>query len=215
MPDERHGIEKISETPVMVTGKITIKDKESAAEDGGKASNSTGAIFTNGSRMDSGYVGCSVVWRQPNGEWRKEKYHLGKRKEIYDAELYAISEAVTLVIRRNIRTREDIKTIHIYTDSTAALNHLKNPNPAPGQWIVRKIVEVESMLKELGYQVEFHWVPGHIEIKGNEIADKTAKEVASYRVQPNIKRLSPDEHFMSLSQINRYTKEQRNQERRQ
>jgi hypothetical protein len=148
---ENNGVETITDTPISVKGNITIKDRDAAADDGKRASSTTGSIFTDGSRMDSGYTGCSVVWRQTNREWRKERYNLGKRKEIYDAELYAIPETVSLAYRRNIRTPDDVETIHIYSDSTAALKRLKDPNPSPGQWLIKKIAETETMIEDLGY----------------------------------------------------------------
>jgi hypothetical protein len=99
---ENNRVETITDTPISVKGNVTIKDRDAAADDGKRASSTTGSIFTDGCRMDSGYTGCSVVWRQTNREWRKERYNLGKRKEMNDAELYAIAEAVSLAYRRNI-----------------------------------------------------------------------------------------------------------------
>jgi ribonuclease HI len=94
--------------------------------------------------------------------------------------------------------------VHIYIDSTAALNYLNNSNPTPRQWIVRKIVEAGSMLQYLGYQVEFHWVPSHMEVKGNKISDKTAKDVASYPVQQtpnNYHQINTSCHYPTSTDI--------------
>jgi ribonuclease HI len=187
---ENNGVETITDSPISEKGNVTIKDRDAAANDGKRASSTTGSIFTDGSTVDSGYTGCSVVWRQTNREWRKERYNLGRRKEIYDAELYTIAEAVSLAYNRNIRTPDDVKTIHIYSDSTAALKRLKDPNPSPSQWLIKKIAEMETMIEDPGHRAEYHWIPGHMDIKGNEIADKAAKRQLHIRFR-NIREEYP------------------------
>jgi hypothetical protein len=60
--------------------------------------------------------------------------------------------------------------------------------------------------------VEYHWVPGHENILGNEKADKAAKEAAAFSVRRGIRRLPPNEQFTTLSHIHRMTKETKTKE---
>ena len=41
--------------------------------------------------------------------------------------------------------------------------------------IIREIIHILSYLLEVGSQIEFCWIPGHVGIKGNEKADTIAK----------------------------------------
>jgi hypothetical protein len=54
------------------------------AEDG---SDTEDTAWTDGSRLDDGRVGCSVVW-EAGGRWDGLSFHLGDNKEVFDAELY-------------------------------------------------------------------------------------------------------------------------------
>lgn len=50
-------------------------------------------LWTDGSRLDEGRVGSGVAWKEGN-EHVGKSYHLGIRKEVFDAELFAVMEAV-------------------------------------------------------------------------------------------------------------------------
>jgi ribonuclease HI len=101
----------------------------------------------------------------------------GKQKEIFDAELFALAEALKLANRHQIGNRET-HTIQISTDSASALKRIQDPNPGPGQWITKRIVLRERILRNLGWNIEYRWVPGHSNVEGNGKSDTAAKEAA-------------------------------------
>jgi hypothetical protein len=68
--------------------------------------------------------------------------------------------------------------VAIFTDSQAALKRSRNDDPGPGQWLARGILHAERQLRQAGWTTEFHWIPGHKGIEGNEVADRWAKEGA-------------------------------------
>jgi hypothetical protein len=79
--------------------------------------------------------------------------------------------------------------------------------PLSGQWLVNQIVHRESILIDVGWQVEYHWVPGRADIEGNKQADKATKEAAPFPVDRGIGRMTRNEQFTSLSHLHRRTKE--------
>ena len=63
-----------------------------------------------------------------------------------------------------------VKKVVICSDSMSALQSLKYLN------IVLKIVTLNHSLQQMGFEVIYTWVPGHMDITGNEKADKAAKQ---------------------------------------
>jgi hypothetical protein len=69
-----------------------------------------------------GNVGAAVAWTEVD-EWTGLNYRLGRNKEVFDAELFAILLATVLIRDEGvIMIGEGIQKISIFTDSQAALN---------------------------------------------------------------------------------------------
>jgi ribonuclease HI len=209
--DPQIGVEPICRANPTIKGKVIIQDRETATTNATQASMIPGSIFTDGSRLETGEVGCAAVWLTNNGTWKKHQYHLGKKKEINDAELFAIAEAPKMANRYQIGDRE-MDTLHIYTDSMSALKRIQGSTPTAGQWITKTIVEREKALSRIGWNTIYHWVPGHSKIAGNENADHAAKEAAKGPNQNGVQHISKAESFTSIAHLNRITKEKRTKE---
>jgi ribonuclease HI len=175
--NSKYGVESTTRTNPTTTGQVIIEDRSTAIEKALIASTRENNMFTDGSRLESGNVGCAVTWRTSPMEWKTHKMHLGNNKEIFDAELFAIAEALKLSNRQLIGNKQT-NTIQIYTDSSAALRRMQDANPGPGQGITEIIVQRERILRHAGWKIEYHWVPGHSKVEGNEVADKAAKDAA-------------------------------------
>jgi ribonuclease HI len=138
------------------------------------------AVYTDGSRLESGGVGAGYMWLdEAKGEWEGQSLCMGSKKEVFDAELYGIRKALERLVDRTywIETRHGAR-IRIFSDSTAALKRIKTDAVGPGQEQARKIIEWTKTLARWGISVEFHWVPGHEGVPGNEAADTAAKNGA-------------------------------------
>ena len=118
-------------------------------------------IYTDGSKTDN-YVSSSVVF--PVDIF---KVNLHEHTSIFTAEAVALKMAVEHIQREAIR-----KSV-IYSDSLSCLQALQNKNMENP--IIREIIHILSNLSEVGSQIEFCWIPGHVGIKGNEKADTIAK----------------------------------------
>jgi len=90
-----------------------------------------GLVFwTDGSRKEDEWVGCAVVWEE-EGRWKKRRVHLGRQKEAFDAEMYAMSEAMR--IADVMAEEKEVVRVMVFTDSQATLRRIQLDEPGPGQ----------------------------------------------------------------------------------
>ena len=56
-------------------------------------------VWTDGSRQESGAVGAACIWRTQQG-WTGRRYHLGNNKGVFDAEVFAVYRALSVIDQR-------------------------------------------------------------------------------------------------------------------
>ncbi|KAF0701957.1 putative RNA-directed DNA polymerase, partial [Aphis craccivora] len=118
-------------------------------------------VYTDASKTQD-QVGISIILRNQNVTLK-----LPNTCSIYTAEAIAILEAIKT-------TLDDEHPNHIiFSDSLGALNSIKNQFK-PGE-IATKILNKLNVALRKNKQITLMWVPGHIGIEGNELADKHAK----------------------------------------
>ena len=125
-------------------------------------------IYTDGSKLEYGEVGAAYVVYY-NGRTTKRKFKLNKNCSVFQAELYAINEAL-IWTNKHVKREE----ISIFSDSQSALNAIENignTNPL--------VTSIHEELNKLNRNVKFIWVKAHIGIEGNEEADVCAKSAAT------------------------------------
>ena len=121
-------------------------------------------IYTDGSKIDhTGYVGYAVVYGEQIKSFRLHEAH-----SIYSAELLAIYNALLLIQHHKLE-----KSI-MFTDSLSSFQTLSALNFHSHPFI-SKILKLNNFLSCKGHNVMYTWVPSHVGIKGNEIADRAAK----------------------------------------
>ena len=140
----------------------------------------TVTIYTDGSKLEDGSVGCGwVIYHCRNQQLHQVtegRCHLGRRAEVYDAELHAVQEAVTTLLTTTIAR----SSVFICIDNQAAINTLQHNNS--NHEFARRTLEVIARLQLLGWQISTVWCPSHCNIPGNEKADTLAKMAASATV---------------------------------
>ena len=110
-------------------GKVIIQEEEEAKREAGKEREGL-VLWTDGARKEDEWTGCAVVWKEKE-RWEKRRVHLGRQKEAFDAEMYAMSEAVK--IANEIAEKEEARRVTIFTDSQATLRRIQSDEPGPGQ----------------------------------------------------------------------------------
>lgn len=136
-------------------------------------------IFTDGSKCEKGTGAGIVVERMCNDNYVHDSYKIKMHSlaSVFSAELVAIESAINSVkLTKNT-------SVTIYSDSKSALQAITNydsKNP-----IVQNIHILLLMISKNNTKIIFCWVPAHCGIKGNELADKAAKNATKFSKKCN------------------------------
>lgn len=126
-------------------------------------------IFTDGSKIPSGETSSAFVIPELNV---CRGYKLPPHVCVFTCELVAILMALYWV--------DEFRPIDatIFTDSLSALQSMIHIGKHPRK-IVLEILGVYTSMFKHGISLRFVWVPSHVGIMGNELADKAAKAALS------------------------------------
>ena len=140
-------------------------------------------LYTDGSKLND--QSCGSGWivghphEIPHAPQASGFCSLGKKAEVFDAELHAIQEGLLHILHKMAATAENII---ICADNQAALTTLTKGNPDNWEY-ARNTLTLIAQLVEKGSRVSGLWTPGHCGIPGNELADRLAKQGANTAVR--------------------------------
>ena len=138
-------------------------------------------VFTDGSCIGNpGPCGAGACLSIPgSSELIMLKQPVSSRGSILLGELVAIKIALQFIYRNKTQGGTGIKKAHVFSDSQSAVGQLTLGWEASAQRTTIQDVKAEMIkLEKAGVQLEISWTPGHADIKGNEHADRLAKEAA-------------------------------------
>jgi ribonuclease HI len=134
-------------------------------------------IYTDGLKLDDGRCASAWLFTTPALNTTKDTLtgscYLGKKCEVYDAELHAISEALPLLLSA------PPSTILLCVDNQAALTALQEGNPDNHEY-ARTALNHLSTLQQSGWTITGLWTPSHCGIPGNERVDQLAKKATQF-----------------------------------
>jgi ribonuclease HI len=149
---------------------LSILDRQKAVASGQLQKDSVIRCYTDGSKMEEGDAGAGVsIWEGDN--CTRFNTHLGSLATVFQGEIVAIAMAAEHLLEREIHGQRVVFLI----DSQAAIKALGGIRT--GSCTTRNCTRVLNLLGE-GNEVLLQWVPGHMDVQGNEEADKEAKEGA-------------------------------------
>ena len=158
-------------------GTIIVEKKEEALKTA-KEWNGPDTVWTDGSRQEDSAVGAACVWRSPDrGRWTGRRFQLGKNKEVFDAEVFAVWQALRALEQRSEHGRE----YTIFVDSTSAITRVRDDTRGRGQRFGGASIKVETRLAAAGNRVNIRWDPAHAGAEENEVADQYVKDAATGR----------------------------------
>nr|KAG5704412.1 hypothetical protein BaRGS_024267 [Batillaria attramentaria] len=126
-------------------------------------------IYTDGSVLDSGEVGCAFVIPDL-GITRRYKLNAGL--SIFSAEMYAILMACTFV---NDMPNPPLGVV-ILSDSKSSLQALERGGTRNRSDVQCEILFLAHQIITKGTILALMWLPSHSGIRGNELADRAARD---------------------------------------
>ena len=133
---------------------------------------------------DENMTGIAVVhkahrqdWASP---WTARGYRIHDRLSQVDAEAWAIWQALQVILdkvgndRLYVMPQDPCSIALVYSDCWSALDRIRTDRSDHG-FVTRKIISQSVELEKLGVELQLHWVPGHRNIPGNELADIVSK----------------------------------------
>ena len=138
-------------------------------------------MYTDGSKRgdpaNPRTMGCGSGWavyRQGDSEpLNTGSCSLGKKAEVFDAELHAVQEGLLSVKS----THSQPTHITICVDNQAALTTLNTGNPENWEF-ARNTLQTMTEMRATGWTMSGLCTPGHCGIPGNDLADRLAKRGA-------------------------------------
>ncbi|GBN95494.1 hypothetical protein AVEN_253143-1 [Araneus ventricosus] len=128
-------------------------------------------IYTDGSKNKENQSG-SRIYIKTSREVRKIKLRNPDNCSVFRSELLVIEAGLEAILNEN-----NYGAVWILSDSRSSIQHLKDWNNVGD----RTGISILKLLRYIGvdYEVHIQWIPSHVDIYGNEVADDLAKQVTA------------------------------------
>ncbi|GBM84160.1 hypothetical protein AVEN_31233-1 [Araneus ventricosus] len=124
-------------------------------------------VYTDGSRNDSDCTGSGIYIKTHNKELKIQRRNPAFCS-VFRSELIAIDEGLD-----SLSSFSCSNEIWILTDSRGSIQHLANWHRVRDNIGMNILNKLKSL--SVSYRIHLQWIPSHVNIEGNEIADALAK----------------------------------------
>ena len=159
--------------------------KEAAEDDDAEWARHHGImVYSDGSEQGGKVGAAAVLLRRGTRRYKILHHHLGTSEEhgIFEAEIVGSILGAELLYRE----KKAIQGPSVALDNTPAIQATQQLRPAPSHYLtdyfhdrIEALFQKGRVLRHEGFALR--WVPGHLGIDGNEIADREAKRAAKGR----------------------------------
>jgi ribonuclease HI len=149
-------------------------------------SNADSVIFTDGSK--TGYFAGAGVYvsKRPADATRRYSLWCPKYSTVMYSEMHAIAFALQVAMRSKV-----MKLVVIFSDSQSSLSALRRGHTRQLTNIGKIIWSRIASLQARGCTVELRWVPSHLGIAENEVADELASHASKEQARESVPAKSP------------------------
>lgn len=157
--------------------KATIADSKDEAEKDLAKYHNEFCVYTDGSGYQ-GNIGAAAFSTGKDNQPRERQFHLGSdtHHTVFEGEVVGVILALDIIL-----AEPRLRSATILLDNQAAIIALQRRRPQPGQYLIHLFhSQLQRLLKRRRtFQLQLVWVPGHMGIEGNEMADSLAKDAST------------------------------------
>lgn len=140
-------------------------------------------VYTDGSlvrRAGFTRVGAATVLYHLGLEVGSKMMGLGGHAEVFDGEMAALAMGINLATNF-AADNPTISHIHFFADNSSAASSIFNPRPSSGQSFAHSFYQLSSKFLDanVANHISIKWCPSHCGIRGNERADRLAKQATT------------------------------------
>ena len=134
-------------------------------------------IYSDGSKLSEEKIGAGGYISYSDNQQQSHSWKLSSKTEVFDSELFAMLKSLQ---QAKLNVSSTVKDIWIFSDNQAVIKRIHKNSNSSGQEISYKLQQEAESLLFRNIQLHVCWVPGHMNIYGNEQADRAAKLAAEF-----------------------------------
>ena len=181
LPEHTETIQSTRQAPGWIPDfrtQIAISKEEAKKQEEVWATRPGVRVYSDGSDIDGGVGAAAVLYRQGKRGYPKIlKLHLGASSghTVYEAEIVGMILGMELIRKESHPGQSSIAV-----DNQPALRAAVKRYRKPGHYLLDKFLDRLRLTRNTKRDLvlTLRWVPGHVDIEGNETADVAAKEAA-------------------------------------
>jgi ribonuclease HI len=133
-------------------------------------------LYSDGSGQDDGIGASAVLYEKRRARpLSMLQAFMGAPDHHNTFEAEAVGAVLALWILGNTPATIG-KTVSLFTDNQSIVTSLPYPKATPGQYLLSSL---RSAIEGIGCKLTVKWISGHSKVKGNEMADRLAKQAAA------------------------------------